>query len=56
MESHQRHISFRMKKRGMHWSAQGAEAKVKVKQGVLNLTLEKAYLNQKGICTKNKII
>lgn len=26
MESNQRHISFRMKKRGMHWSEEGCEA------------------------------
>src|SRR5699024_9811963 len=25
IESRQRHISFRMKRRGMHWSAKGAE-------------------------------
>ncbi|MGY0695049.1 ISLre2 family transposase, partial [Virgibacillus sp. FSP13] len=39
MESNQRHISFRMKKRGMHWSKEGGEAMVKVKQGILNQTL-----------------
>ena len=44
MESNQRHITYRMKKRGMHWSADGAEAMVKVKQGKLNGTLRKAYL------------
>src|SRR5699024_6924552 len=33
MESNQRHISFRMKRRGMHWSQEGAESMVKVKQG-----------------------
>src|SRR5690625_1197031 len=38
MESNQRKISFRMKKRGMHWSKDGAEAMVKVKQGILNRT------------------
>ncbi|WP_186313275.1 UPF0236 family transposase-like protein, partial [Staphylococcus epidermidis] len=31
MESNQRHISFRMKKRGMHWSLEGSEAMVKIK-------------------------
>lgn len=46
MESRQRHISFRMKKRGMHWSPQGAEAMVKIKQGLLNGTLKEAYLGQ----------
>jgi len=45
MESHQRHITYRMKKRGMHWSAEGAEAMVKVKQGKLNGTLREAYLH-----------
>lgn len=44
MESNQRHISFRMKKRGMHWSEEGAEAMVKVKQGILNRTLREVYL------------
>ena len=44
MESNQRHISFRMKKRGMNWSSEGAEAMVKVKQGKLNGTLRESYL------------
>lgn len=44
MESNQRRISFRMKKRGMHWSEQGAEAMVKIKQGMLNSTLRDVYL------------
>lgn len=44
IESRQRHISFRMKKRGMHWSEVGAESMVKVKQGILNGTLRKVYL------------
>src|SRR5690625_504796 len=44
MESNQRKISFRMKKRGMHWSKKGAEAMVKVKQGILNGTLRDVYL------------
>jgi len=44
MESNQRHISFRMKKRGMHWSPEGGEAMVKVKQGILNQTLRAVYL------------
>ena len=49
IESRQRHISFRMKKRGMHWSAIGAESMVKVKQGILNGTLREVYLMaQKG--------
>lgn len=44
MESNQRHISFRMKKRGMHWSTEGGEAMVKVKQGILNIILREVYL------------
>src|SRR5699024_2480734 len=44
MESHQRRVSFRMKKRGMHWSKEGAEAMVKVKQGIANNTLKEVYL------------
>ena len=44
MESNQRHITYRMKKRGMHWSPDGAEAMVKVKQGMLNGTLRESYL------------
>src|SRR5690625_239060 len=44
MESNQRKISFRMKKQGMNWSAEGAESMVKVKQGILNGTLRDVYL------------
>lgn len=44
MESNQRRITYRMKKRGMHWSPEGAEAMVKVKQGILNGTLREVYL------------
>lgn len=44
MESNQRHVSYRMKKRGMHWSLKGAEAMVKIKQGILNGTLREVYL------------
>ena len=44
MESNQRHITYRMKKRGMHWSREGAEAMVKVKQGIANNTLREVYL------------
>lgn len=36
MESNQRHVTFRVKKRGRHWSAEGGEAMVKIKQGILN--------------------
>ncbi|MEQ6377208.1 ISLre2 family transposase, partial [Bacillaceae bacterium S4-13-56] len=44
MESNQRHVSFRMKKRGMHWSKEGGEGMVKVIQGILNGTLREVYL------------
>lgn len=54
MESHQRHISFRMKKRGMHWSETGCEAMVKVKQGLLNQTLREAYLHQQTRSTRQQ--
>lgn len=46
MESNQRHVSFRMKKRGMHWSKTGGEGMVKVIQGILNRTLREVYLAQ----------
>ncbi|HLR03709.1 MAG TPA: ISLre2 family transposase, partial [Virgibacillus sp.] len=36
--------TYRMKKRGMHWSQEGAEAMVKVKQGMFNGTLRDVYL------------
>lgn len=45
MESNQRRITFRMKKRGMHWSPNGCEAMVKIKQGIFNDTLREAYLS-----------
>lgn len=55
MESNQRHITYRMKKRGMHWSKQGAEAIVKIKQGMLNQTLRSAYLsNQRRSVRKQR--
>ena len=44
MESNQRRISFRMKRRGMNWSKEGAEAMVKVRQGMANNTLREVYL------------
>ena len=54
MESNQRHISFRMKKRGTHWSEEGCEAMVKVKQGILNHTLRDAYLHQQSRSTRQR--
>lgn len=57
MESNQRRISFRMKKRGMHWSVAGAEALIKVKQGMVNQTLRKAYLKlQKRSVRKQRAV
>lgn len=55
MESNQRRVSFRMKRRGMHWSAEGSEAMVKVKQGILNNTLRDVYLtSQKRSARKQR--
>lgn len=55
MESNQRHVSYRMKKRGMHWSLKGAEAMVKIKQGMLNGTLRDVYLkDQKRSARKQR--
>lgn len=44
MESNQRHLTFRMKKRGMHWG-ESEEGMVKVIQGIRNGTLKAAYLS-----------
>lgn len=44
MESNQRRVTHRMKRRGMHWSKEGAEAMVKIRQGIANNTLRKVYL------------
>src|SRR5699024_11296825 len=46
MKSNQRHVTYRMKKRGMHWSPEGAEAMVKLKQGIINGTLREVYLEK----------
>lgn len=54
MESNQRHVSYRMKKRGMHWSPKGAEAMVKVKQGILNGTLREVYLRDQKRSTRKQ--
>src|SRR5699024_10510893 len=57
IESRQRHIAFRMKRRGMHWSAKGAESMVKVRQGILNATLREVHLmSQKRSTTKQREI
>src|SRR5699024_11492561 len=47
IESRQRHISFSMKRLGMHLSAKGAESMVKVKQDILNGTLIEVYIISK---------
>lgn len=44
MESNQRNLTYRMKKRAMHWIRDVAEVMVKVKQGKLNGTLREPYL------------
>src|SRR5690625_6924446 len=44
MEPNLRRVTFRMKRRGMHWSRLGAEAMVKIKQGIANNTLRDVYL------------
>ncbi|WP_460578353.1 ISLre2 family transposase, partial [Gracilibacillus alcaliphilus] len=54
MESHQRQVSFRMKKRGMHWSQAGGEAMVKIKQGIRNQTLRQAYLANQQRSTRKQ--
>lgn len=54
MESNQRHVSYRMKKRGMHWSPKGAEAMVKIKQGILNGTLREVYLKDQQRSTRKQ--
>lgn len=55
MESNQRRVSYRMKKRGMNWSKDGLEAMVKIKQGIFNGTLREAYLeSQKTSGRKQK--
>lgn len=57
MESNQRHITYRMKKRGMHWSDEGAEAMVKIKQGILNQTLREVYLkHQQRSARKQRVM
>lgn len=57
MESNQRRVSFRMKKRGMHWSKEGAEAMVKIRQGIANNTLREVYLasQQRSHRTQRKV-
>ncbi|MFT8929818.1 MAG: ISLre2 family transposase [Sporolactobacillus sp.] len=52
MESNQRHLTFRMKKRGMHWG-QSEEGMVKVIQGLRNGTLKAAYLA--SFCPSNRV-
>lgn len=44
MESNQRRIIFRMKKRRIHWGEECAEVIVKIRQGIANNTLREIYL------------
>src|SRR5690625_2828105 len=44
IDTRQRHISIRMNRCSMHWSAKGAESIVKVKQGILIGTLREVYV------------
>lgn len=44
MESNQRRLAYRMKRRGMYWSKEGAQAVAKVQQGIANGTLKEAML------------
>src|SRR5699024_4575519 len=44
IESRQRHVPFRLKRRGMHWSAIGAESMVTVHQGMLDGAFIEDYL------------
>ena len=54
MESNQRRVTYRMKKRGMHWSQKGAEAMVKIKQGILNGTLRDVYLKDQQLTSRKR--
>jgi hypothetical protein len=54
MESNQRRVTYRMKKRGMHWSTKGAEAMVKIKQGIINGTLRDVYLKDQKRSTRKQ--
>ena len=49
MESNQRRVSYRMKKRGMHWSQAGALGMVKLLQARANKTLRSMYLNHSAL-------
>ena len=42
IESNLRRMAYRMKRRGMRWSVTGAQAVVKIQQGILNKTFEEA--------------
>lgn len=54
MESNQRRISFRMKRRGMRWGQSGGLGMVKIIQGQANGTLRDAYLNNRGLSDRKK--
>lgn len=56
MESNQRRISFRMKRRGMRWSESGGLGMVKIIQGRANGTLRDAYLNHRELSNRKKCL
>jgi hypothetical protein len=49
MESNQRRVSYRIKKRGMHWSQAGALGMAKLLQARANKTLRSKYLNHSAL-------
>ena len=55
IESNLRRMSYRMKRRGMRWSKKGAQAVVKVQQGVMNSTLEQALLAYRPVRKIRKV-
>jgi len=54
MESNQRRISFRMKRRGMCWSPTGSLGMVKIIQGRANGTLRDTYLKRYRLSDRKK--
>jgi len=54
IESNQRRISFRMKRRGMRWGQSGGFGMVKIIQGRANGTLRDAYLNHRNLSDRKK--
>lgn len=54
IESNQRRVSYRMKKRGMHWSQSGCLGMVKILQGKANGTLRDAYITFNQVSDRKK--